>query len=517
MTEIGLAGDNASRDSAIALADAIGRAHAALLRLTNSPDALSDPLVVSALAVRRRTEPWLDLRPWLNTLLGREPSYGRENPRRYRWDLSQFSLPGSGAYRRPGDLPPLEVRPWEEHEYDGHPSAYGRRMMEPVVIAAQFGFWGQVADDPRTPPDVAEDARRLLDEAVPIAENDLARWFAALDPWRDTLALWLLSAEPHTMERLRDTIFSLGLRGGSIARREGLVKGLRHPFYDRPLVSACAHLAAGLWQCGIYPSVVPGLVNFVASEERQSGGWADSDQAADELTTLAAASLLSRLDPDFDPQPTITWFLRRQEPEGWWRVLDPEVPWLTAAVADWLEGSQRSFSDSFVWPVSPIWSRDRLSELPTLATLEELELALGGVASLARLPIEAAFVDLAGFGTWNTAHGQVRGDDVIALLGKSLDHLPDVYPVRIGGDEFMLLGQPGGRRGLLASTLDQWRRKWPEQLRDVNASGVPPRIIVRSGRAGGLRSLRVELGEQIARAKHDWPTPPPEGALRQLD
>jgi hypothetical protein len=30
----------------------------------------------------------------------------------------------------------------------------------------------------------------------------------------------------------------------------------------------------------------------------------------------------------FDPTPVTTFFVRAQEPAGWWRALNPEVPWL---------------------------------------------------------------------------------------------------------------------------------------------------------------------------------------------
>ncbi len=281
-------------------------------------------------------------------------------------------------------------------------------------------------------------------------------------------------------------------------------------------MSANAYLAAGLWRCGIYPSVIPGLVASVRDAQRTDGGWGDDGQPSDVMTTLAAAELLGALAPDFNPSPTVAWFVRHQEPAGWWRALDPEVPWLTAAIADWLETSQRPFAARFAWPSAPIWARDRLSGLTTLATLEELELILGGLPALAAQPIEAAFIDLAGFGAWNTTHGQVRGDAVIECLGRALGELPGVLAVRIGGDEFIILGRPGGRSDQVAATLERWRRAWPERLAQIDAAGVAPRIVVVAGRAGELRTLRGVLGEQIGRAKHDWPNPPPEGALRRL-
>ncbi len=499
-----------------AVASGYTRARRALRRLTESTGSLLDPLIVVALADRRRSEPELDVRPWLSAVLHREPGYGRENRRRYRWDIDNFGEAGSAAYRIADSQPYVFFRPREAEEMVAQRAAYARRLMEPVVLAAQFGLWGAVADDPATPADVAAAAGRLVAEATPIAEHDLARWVAATDPWRDTLALASLSGAPQAMARLRDMVFALTLRYGSIAARDGLVTGLRFPFYGRPLVSANAYLAASLWRCGIYPSVIPGLVDFVRRSRQPDAGWGDDGQPTDVMTTLAAADLLATLDPDFDPAPTAAWFLRHQEPAGWWRALDPEVPWLTSAIADWLASIGLPFARRFAWPSAPIWARDRLSGLTTIATLEELELMVGGLAGLRAQPIEAAFIDLAGFGAWNTANGQVRGDQVIELLGHSLGELEGAFAVRIGGDEFVLLGQPGGEPGQLADALDRWRAAWPARLTEIDAANVAPRIVVASGRAGELRTLRGTLGEQIGRAKHDWPTPPPEGALRRL-
>ena len=184
-------------------------------------------------------------------------------------------------------------------------TAYGHRLMEPIALAEQFGFWGRVADDPMQATGVRTEVARLLAEATPIAEDDLAAWVAASDPWRDTFALWLLTAEPQAVRRLRDLIFAIAIRyGGLVVRHGSVVRGLRFPFRGTPLVSASAQLALGLWRCGVYPSVVPSLTSFVASAAQASGGWADSGQEADVLTTLAAADLLVRVDPGFDPEPT---------------------------------------------------------------------------------------------------------------------------------------------------------------------------------------------------------------------
>jgi GGDEF domain-containing protein len=492
-------------------ADAVRRARTALVRFSRVPDAMDDPLVVVALDVLRRSGVAVDLRFPLAALQANTRSYGRHNPRRYRWSLSWRSEPNSNAYRLPADAP----RPaWRaaEIERDAHDrSAHGNRLLVPLVLAAQFDFWDRVAADPATPGDVADSARALVAEAAPVAEDELARWYEARDPWRDTFGLWLLTAAPATMARFRHSLFSLAVRYGTITSGNGVVRGVRFPYYGRPLVSASAQLAGGLWRSSVYPTLIPRLVGYFAALREADGGWADEGQQADIVTTLAVADVLSRLDPDFDPRPTIGWFMRRQEPAGWWRALNPEVPWLTAAVADWIERSGQPFASRFEWPTPPIWQLDRLSGLATVATLEELEKAITDLPRLGAQRHEVAFVDLAGFGDWNTRYGQAKGDDVIQLLGKTLSEVPDTLAVRIGGDEILLLGKPAEEPGRLWAAVERWRQAWPARLAEEGAHGVEPRVLVRPARLADLHDSRVALGLAIGPFKRQYATPPPVG------
>jgi GGDEF domain-containing protein len=496
-------------------APAVRRAVLALDRLALSEDAFDDPLVVVALHRRRVNGQVIDVETLLHHFARREPSYGRSNSLRYRWELSWGSAAGSAAYALATDGWPAHWRPAEASLLLARPSAYGRRLMAPIVLAAQFRFWGSLAADPATDPRLARSAAALLAEAVPTAEHDVASWHAALDPWSDTFALWLLAAEPQVMMRLRDLVFGLALRYAAIAQRDGVVRGVAHPFHGRPLASASAHLAASLWRCGIYPSLIPGLVQFVEASLDTTGGWADEGQPPDLLTTLAAADLLLKLDPSFDPGRTADWFLARQEGAGWWRALNPEVPWLTAVVSDWLEAASRPFAARFEWPSSPVWARDRLSGLATLASLEELERAMAALPNLGDQPIQAAFVDLAGFGAWNSTHGQARGDEVIALMGRTLAGLPHVLPVRLGGDEFLVLDKPGAPADRLLRLIEGWMSDWPAQLAARQAHGVAPRVLVGDATAREAGRLRGTLGQAISQLKREAPNPPPTGAVRR--
>jgi GGDEF domain-containing protein len=493
---------------------ALIRARDALYRLADAAP-LDDPLLVVALDALRLAGDPVDERRLLQHFAQRNTRYGRANPHRFRWSLSYQSEPGSVCYAASPDRPRVHWRPGEGEWLERDASAYGRRLMEPVVLASQFGYWGRVIDDAQTQPEVAALASALLDEAQPVAEHDLAAMFVALDPWRDTFALRLLSQEPHTAARFRDLLFGLAIRYGSLAARDGVVRGVRHPWHQRPLVSATAQLASGLWHWGVYPSLIPALVSFVSLSRNSDGSWGDEAQPSDVLTTLAAADLMARLDPGFDPAPTVRWLIERQEPDGWWRALDPEVPWLTSAVARWLVLVELPFHERFSWPTAPIWTRDRMTGLTTLAGVDELVAVLGALPRLSAEPMEVAFLDLAGFRAFNKRHGsQAEGDRVLGLLGTALRDLPDILPARIGGDEMLMLGKPGDRIG---PKLDAWRAAWPARLRAAGFSDkVAPRILVGEARARDVDELRRELGEAIFRMKQIYPETPPEGVQARL-
>lgn len=497
----------------VGAADRVAAVHAgraALARLATAPNSVEDPLVVVALERLRAEGVEVDPRPLLDYYASRRPHYGRENALRYRWSLSWRAEPGHDLYR--GE--PAEWRPAEAERLLADPSGYGRRLMTPLTMASQIGFWGSLAQ--REPDaEIGALATGLLDEAQPAIENDVSQWLLATDPWRDTFGLWVLTAQPHAVTRLRDLLFSLAIRYGGIASRDGVVLGVRHPFHGVPMVSASAHLAAGLWRMGVYPSVMPSLLDLIRQSRRSDGGWADGSQPTDITTTLASAEVLTALDPTFDPWPTVSWFVHRQERDGWWRALGPEVPWLTSAVLGWLDLAERPFPGRFTWPSAPVWARDRLTGLTTVATLDEVGHVLEALPGLAGEPMEVAFLDLAGFGEWNTAHGQDRGDAVMAALGQTLLDIEGVLPVRIGGDEFVVLGKPGATS--LPATMKLWCEKWPAALEAASLpANVSPRVIVGRDRAGNLRDLRRRLGDRIGPVKLEHPMPEPTGVLVDL-
>jgi hypothetical protein len=388
-------------------------------------------------------------------------------------------------------------------------------LLVPIALATQFEFWGQVAE--ASEPNLRQAAERLLAESQPVAEADLASWIDGDDPWADTFALWLLTGYPRAHRRLRDMTFALAVRYGQIATRDGLVLGSRHPFFAQPLASASAQLALSLWRLGIYPTLLPQLVDFVRRSQRADGGWADGAQPSDILTTLVASELLTQLDPAFDPTPATRFAEQHQEAAGWWRALNPEVPWLTSAVVAWMERARLPFVERFRWPDLPIWSRDRTTRLPTMAVFDELAVALAGIPGLAETETETAFIDLAGFGQFNNRFGMEAGDAALAAYAAALNQIPNALVIRQGGDELLVLGVPGAS-GVLEPQLRRFMTDWQES---AEAAGVPrgsvvPRILLASGPARELRSLRGRLGTAIGLLKKAAADPGPIGVLMWL-
>lgn len=491
---------------------AIDCAVAALERHASRPDAAYDPMLPATLLALRDTGREIDPRALLELYDSREPAYGRQNARRYRWSLPYLPEPGNAAYAER-----WSGRWWRPAERDflaERPKEYARRLVTPITVATQFAFWGSVADD-KDHPVCARAAERLLREARRTAEDDIAEWTAAIDPWRDTFALWLLTGEPRALQELRHMAFALAVRYAAIAERKLGVFGRQFPFFDQQLVSADAALAAGLWRFGLYPSLLPHLLDAVRVAQRSDGGWSDGRQPSDVLTTLVAADLLAGLDPSWDPEPTAAFFVAHQEAGGWWRALNPEVPWLTAAIVRWLQSVDRPFAERFRWPQMPIWGRDRTTGLPTMAFFEELA---GLMQGLGDAPIEIAFSDLAGFGKFNKKEGQEAGDVALRAYADALSELPGVLVVRDGGDELLIIGRPTVT-GRLEAQLDAFRHTWPawaQKRAGVAAGDVVPRILVTSGVARDLHLLRGRLGMQIGPLKELVERPGLYGALGRL-
>jgi GGDEF domain-containing protein len=488
-----------------------GRAERALAEHASDPASLEDPLLPATLryldeATGGRRDRSAILRWWPTRAIG-----GPGGDRRYRWNIAWDGVLGEDpAWARGRGQQQNLWHPNERAELLRDPGRFAQRLVLPLVLTETLEFLEEAAAEPS----LAGEAAYLRDEALPLVETDFALGIAAGDPWRDTFALWQLSRCPRALELLDPLAIAAAMRFAAAARRSGgVVRGIRHPFFGVPLRSASAHLAGALWTLGIQPLLLPGLLEFAAGRpgpgKRWDGGWGDSDQPSDVLTTLVVADLLATLDPSFDPGPVVRFFARHQEPAGWWRALDPEAPWLTTGVCRWLRAIERPFAARFRWPRLARWQRDRKTLVPLFAFYEDLARVAAALPSLSGAHIEVAFLDLIGFGHWNTAFGQEAGDRVLAAFAAALREIPDSLVVRDGGDEFLVVGAPTVS-GTLRGRMERFRRAWPERFRLVfgDLPVVSPRIVVGSGPMADALAIRERAGIEVGRIKHVSPDGP---------
>ena len=493
--------------------DAIELGTAALLDLNKhiGPRELADPIIAAAVRfARRRGE-----RVAASQLLAaydRRSTQSAGADRGLPWAFAPTGGPGSPRYAR-SSAEPVHWRPREAERLAADPGDYARWLAEPIAQVQTLELLAELAETPNPKGEAAAPIRR---ELLPQVEARFALHVAADDPWRDLFALWQLTSAPHTLNDLWFLATAIAYRYATMARRvAGPVIG-KGPFEGEQLVSASAALGTVLWKLRIYPSLVPELVDHVADKIRSDGGWGDPGQPTDILTTLAAADLLLSLDPDFEPGRTISWFAHAQEPSGWWRALDPEVPWLTAAVVDWLEMATRPFVQRFRWPGALKLDLDRRTQLPAYAWFADLARSIQEVPGLARAEWEIAFIDLAGFGIFNTDNGQARGDEVIGAFGRALARIESSRAIRDGGDEFIVIGAPGDSH--LFERLEDFREEWLAEFIATfgpEPNPVRPRITVTKCAGRDLAATRERLGRRIGEMKKIHEVPPVDGVIER--
>ncbi len=138
------------------------------------------------------------------------------------------------------------------------------------------------------------------------------------------------------------------------------------------------------------------------------------------------------------------WLARQQRSDGWWRACGPETTWLSVELLGWLRRASLPFAQRFTWPHLAVTNRDRRTGLPFYGYFADLERLFEAVPGLADAPIDVAFIDLAGFGTFNNAFGMAKGDEVLRSFAQALTHIPESMAIRDGGDEFIVLCTPTG-------------------------------------------------------------------------
>jgi GGDEF domain-containing protein len=387
------------------------------------------------------------------------------------------------------------------------------RLLTPIILSDTLDLLSEAS---RQPGAHGELAQAFLDEALPKVRRDAAGWVQELRAWADTWALWAIARRAGALTLLYPFAAAIaGSYAASAQRAGGKVLGTRFPFHGVPLVSGSAQLATSLVALGIHPNLTGVLAAWVRADQSGDGGWGDGDGPTDELTTLVAAELLAALDPGYDPAPTGAWFARRQRPDGWWRACGPEATWLTIEILAWLRRSTLPFAARFAWPHLAVTNRDRRTGLPFYGYFADLERLFQAVPGLRDAPIDLAFIDLAGFGTFNNRFGMAKGDEVLRTFAQALARVPGSMAMRDGGDEFIVLGTPTGT-GLparMAGFRDEWATEFATTF---GQGGVAPRVLTVTTTGGRIVDARNELGIRIATLKDEVREVGPLGVQRDL-
>ncbi|HEY1960290.1 MAG TPA: diguanylate cyclase [Polyangiaceae bacterium] len=485
------------------------RAAQAIARMTiddSSPFAASEALAKRALGLPSGDSE--RLRFWDSRVPGT-----RASDDRYRWEISHRRCKG-GSH-----VPPREAWKPLRPEIERDPDEL--RLSLPLAVADACEYLAVLASEGG---DDGAIAARLLAEAEPRFRRDLAVCIVGQNPWSDTFALRSVAARPRALEHMRPVALAIAASYAAVVE-DGAVRGQRFPMHERPLVSASAHLAAGLCALGHDLPLLGELLATVRGGQHETGGFGDDMPEAvtakfgrdNVLTTLVAADLLGSLDPSFDLERVVAWLATTQREDGFFVAFGPELGWLTGEIVRLADVAPRPFAERFRFPQVPSANLDRKTGLPFYAFFDDLARLFAELPGLASATVPVAFLDLAGFGAFNNAFGQDLGDSALAEIARALETIGFARPIRDGGDEFIVVGAPG--RTHLERDLDAFRAAWPARFAAAFGKDVPPvapRILVTDAPGRALRETRERLGRSMGSVKNASKNPPPEGILARV-
>ena len=401
--------------------------------------------------------------------------------------LEQSVASGYGARRFRWHVPmgqwiPLESRrrwrPAEGELAERHANDHAGRLWLPPLLVEHLSWLEELAAGPDT--SLATRARMIADEALPTVEDVVAGSVTARDTWGDTFLLWAFARSPRALGQVRGLVLALAARQVARARRtRGIVHGRTFPFFDLAMPSATAHLGTASTTLGEGLELVDAQLAFLRGARRGDGGWGDPGQGSDILTTLAAARLLGSIDPSFDPGSAVGPLRVLASASGRRpSAIGPEWPWLTAELVRYLRWAPLPFTERFRWPNVAPSAMDNRVGVPRFEGYLALADLFRAIPALGHGEVDVAFIDLAGFGKWNTNHGQALGDELLAFLTARLRRVPESRTFRDGGDEFLIVGAPGSDR--LERDLRVLFKEWPSACTTAFQSlpVVPLRAVV---------------------------------------
>jgi GGDEF domain-containing protein len=434
------------------------------------------------------------------------------------------ALSTGGLRRHPWQLPvaswiPLERRvawrPAEAEMAERHATEHAERLWVPAAMTSHLAWLDELRAGQETM--TTRRAKRLVDGILPGVEDGVAERVAGLDTWADTFLLWTFARSPRALKDVHGLVSAIGARYAARAgRTAGIVQGRSFPWFEQPMVSASAHLAVGAIRVGEGSRYLASLLDYLRASMRPAGDWGDHRQPADLLTTMAATEAFGYVDPGFDMAAAIDAIGSLATPyRGRPAVIGPEWPWLATEIVELAAWAGLPFAERFRWPHVPDWGTDPKIALPRFEAYLGLARLFEALPALADTPVEGAFIDLANFGTWNTTHGEKAGDDLLVEVARHLRDVPRARAIRVGGDEFLLVGAPEDV-GLERAMRDLAAR-WPElsRARFPDLPVVPLRAAITSGKAGELREGYEKLGLHIGDLKHEHPDPGPEGVVKR--
>jgi GGDEF domain-containing protein len=461
--------------------------------------------------------------PFRVALLRWATETGRDSsPEAVLGSLEESIASGYGARRFRWHVPigkwiPFERRRrWRSAEAElaeRHANEHAGRLWLPLLLVEHMAWLDELAGG--SDAGFAARARAIRDEALPTVEDVVAATVGARDTWGDTFLLWAFVRSPRALEQVRGLVLALAARHAAHASRtQGIVRGRTFPFFDLPMPSATAHLGTASTTLGEGLALVDAQLAFLRDARRRDDGWGDPGQGSDMLTTLAAARLLGSIDPSFDPGSAVEPLRALASASGRRpNAIGPEWPWLTAELVRYLRWAPLPFTERFRWPNIAPSAMDNRVGVPRFEGYLALADLFRAIPALCQGEVEVAFIDLANFGAWNTDHGMVLGDELLALLTAHLRTLPESRTFRDGGDEFLVVGAPDADR-LRVDLADLFAR-WPQASRKAFPSlpVVPLRAVISREGASNLRAARERQGVWIGEVKKAHELPPPEGVI----